>query len=434
MIVYMDKKGNEVFDGKEYWEATPFHDGYAIVQETDKNGPWKVIDHTGKVSGTFSTDYAPYIQSAEPFYEGLALVTLKRPKGYDRKSHVYEMIYFNHKAEPVIRLKDVVGTYGRMNCGNFTHGLVGCYTSGKYHFFNTVGETVLEIPNTRGVLGIYPKYILIRGSNHVDYIVDRNTGALSKVLDKKHTVYSVNPGYEDYIIAIAMDTVTKEKMSYVIGTEKLDTIAKTPDRIIGMLSDNYITGMLNGYKIVLSEVRSIDGKTIYQLSPENREFMSLAEALKYEDKVRTLNLTREKSVDGIEKLINLEHLSLYGFDMNVFPDVFDRFSQLKTLRFSENANLVALPNSIITCKQLTRLSIDNCKQVKNLEEIIIAMPQLKKVRTTNYEFKDGFLQQMKDERPQLTIENWFQSEPETHEEVIDLEVMEEAPPAPVRKR
>jgi hypothetical protein len=75
MLVYLNEKGDEIFPNKEYWEATPFNDGLAIVQEQNDKGDWKIINRSGEDVLNLTKLIKEPINEAHEFVNGYANIS-----------------------------------------------------------------------------------------------------------------------------------------------------------------------------------------------------------------------------------------------------------------------------------------------------------------------------------------------------------------------
>ena len=78
MLTYLDSKGQELFGGKKFWEATPFAGGFAIVQEKNQKGDWKIIDRSGKEVLNLTQTLDIHIEEASHFINGFANISVRR--------------------------------------------------------------------------------------------------------------------------------------------------------------------------------------------------------------------------------------------------------------------------------------------------------------------------------------------------------------------
>lgn len=74
MLRYVDYLGNELFDGQEFWEATPFVDGIAVVQKKDENDDWVVINKKEQIILNISKTSGLKIENVIEFHEGNAII------------------------------------------------------------------------------------------------------------------------------------------------------------------------------------------------------------------------------------------------------------------------------------------------------------------------------------------------------------------------
>ncbi len=78
MLTFIDHKGEELFNGKEFWEATLFSEGMAVVQEDNEGSDWKVINRSGDEILNLSKLFNKKIIKAYPFVNGFANVIVRR--------------------------------------------------------------------------------------------------------------------------------------------------------------------------------------------------------------------------------------------------------------------------------------------------------------------------------------------------------------------
>jgi len=78
MLTYLDSKGNELFDGRKFWEATPFSEGFAIIQEKNQKGDWKIIERSGNEVLNLTQTLGMRIEEASHFVNGFANISVRR--------------------------------------------------------------------------------------------------------------------------------------------------------------------------------------------------------------------------------------------------------------------------------------------------------------------------------------------------------------------
>lgn len=93
MLSYLNEKGEELFNGKEFWEATTFSESHAIVQEENENGVWKIINITGAEVLNLSNKFNRKIVKAYPFVNGYANLVVS--KNHDEVIAINKRIHEN---------------------------------------------------------------------------------------------------------------------------------------------------------------------------------------------------------------------------------------------------------------------------------------------------------------------------------------------------
>lgn len=139
MLRYLDHLGNELFDGQEFWEASPFVDGLAVVQKTDENDDWLVIDKKGQTIVNISKTTGLKIDNVLEFYEGNAIII-------ESKSNKQLEEYYENSEEMDSDIDE-----GKMsdNDINWLSILVRGYSFDKnIYWFNIKGE-LKPFPNRR---------------------------------------------------------------------------------------------------------------------------------------------------------------------------------------------------------------------------------------------------------------------------------------------
>lgn len=95
---FLDDEGNPAFGERKFWEASPFSEGLAAVQETE-DGPWTYINTAGETIITIPSNSQVSVKEMFPFTDGMALVVF-RPTG--TYTSIYAMI--NREGKVIINL------------------------------------------------------------------------------------------------------------------------------------------------------------------------------------------------------------------------------------------------------------------------------------------------------------------------------------------
>lgn len=78
MLEYLNETGEPIFDNKKYWEATNFSDGYAVIQEEDEYGDWKIINLKGDEILNLSSLLNKKIIKANEYINGFANIIVQK--------------------------------------------------------------------------------------------------------------------------------------------------------------------------------------------------------------------------------------------------------------------------------------------------------------------------------------------------------------------
>ncbi len=125
MISYLDKNGNNAFEGKEFWEAEPFSEGLALIQEKEKEN-WYFINEKGEKTidliQIFSKENTK-VADIQPFINGFSKIKLVDLDSDSKKKIAERYIYIDKKGNIIKR-------------NNKIEGLVEC-TGGYYKRFGS---------------------------------------------------------------------------------------------------------------------------------------------------------------------------------------------------------------------------------------------------------------------------------------------------------
>lgn len=78
MVEYLKENGEPLFDDKKYWDATDFSEGYAVIQEENEYGDWKIINLKGDEILSLSSLLNKKIIKANKFINGFANIIVQK--------------------------------------------------------------------------------------------------------------------------------------------------------------------------------------------------------------------------------------------------------------------------------------------------------------------------------------------------------------------
>ena len=390
MISYLDKLGNNAFGNREFWEAEPFSEGLAFVQEVE-GGEWSFINEKGeKVINVDQFNSNPVlVADVEPFINGLSKIKLVN---FDKKSEqatFLKYIYINKKGEIVEKEDKVKGLVP------FSGGYYLKY-SGEGKSFNGYYNSI-EIFSPNQVLlytftncfdltnedFVMKPYVVIKNQENKTIIIGLHQGKtyeikLKEGLQNIQNAYFVN----DLIVVNHSNVLTSDncfgaKNYYSVfnfQTDKLVWSSKLDK------STNYYYNCDDMPSNLDFDLKSVGNLTISNLDLKKGKLPVFPNLKKLQITFQNPN---DKKTDENQD----------GFPLILQDDLFSGMDNLEELEITmkntstviyndEEQNIMhetfALPSSLSQAKRLKKIYTEDAKFI-NLPEIIPQLPLLEHV-------------------------------------------------------
>lgn len=154
--IYFDKNGRNVFGAHHFFDATPFHEGIAVVKDNLNNSDKPSYYYINR-DGANIFDINGFVK-ASPFADGFALVSRSGTKYYfinkngvnifkheftDAKSFQegFALVYEGEKCHFINKNgANAFGDKQFVSADSFNEGLATVYDGKKWHYINTNGE------------------------------------------------------------------------------------------------------------------------------------------------------------------------------------------------------------------------------------------------------------------------------------------------------
>ena len=405
VMIYLDSNGKEAFNGKMFTKATPFSEGHAIVQLKDSAASWQIINISGQKVADLSPDFATFIQSANPFSSGLAVVTIK-PGSYRGKSHNYEYVFVDYHGKEVLNMMNVTGLYNGYGPNDFKNNL-SLLRSDPYTFtlFDKSGK-ILARNLQSAKIDITEQLLLLaipEENSFVGHVYDHSYKEIPLPVRKDSRVEFIFIT-DKYIGIYTLDSLTNAFASEILNASDMSTVYKTDKIVMDMVDEMILIGDPRSQKLL--EIEDLKGNSLFGATPETRVFESFKEALPHKEQVNHLKISHEKSVDALCTFSNLRTLELYKFAGEKLPTCIGYIPNLSKLTILDSPSLTVLPKSLAKAGKFESIHLSDCPKLENLEEIITTCTSLKRVTLINTDLNQDFISKMKKERPELEIESW----------------------------
>lgn len=415
-IVFLNRNGEELFEGKVFRKANDFSEGLAAVQY-EKDGLRSFIDENGETVLSLN-DYDPkLIRELYDFHNGIAKVKIKEdiPDKY-----ITSYFFINKKGEKVIDLKELYPNRRIHHIGNFSNEWLNVAFSRERSNFNDVvfldkeGNEKLRLESVE-TYGNFWK-------DGVNYYTEGE--------HKEHGSYTVTPYWidkegnreeaklndaEKILYKIGMKNATNyyqfqiayDNYNHCWGLYKTNPLKEfffTKGELLGYDDTRVFTRSRETNIFTLTRIE--DGKILWQSPIEEIFFNSTAEALKYKKQVTRFNMDYSSKFDeDFYELKNLQFLSLHAVKIKELPKGILNFKKLKKLEVKHMDDLQYFPEWLSKLKKLEYLEVRDCDNYKGgLEYVIKNLPALKKVKLVNLRLESGFIDEMKKRKPNLVID------------------------------
>lgn len=412
VIIYYDKNGNPLFDGKKFWEASRFRQGRALVQLDDGQGDWLMIDTLGQTLINLSQEIPGNIRRINQFERGIWQLSVKTDNSYST-------IYLRPDGAHSQRESDLwpfTDANGRP-----------AYRVEKLK----VSEKINQRINAMEMLTFPPAY----KTDEYAYFIFNDAPKGSKepfpvLYDHQHEVVTLEPGkgakkimplefMGKYLLALKINE-TDEKSLVFYNTENLkptyevDNLpytAKAEGNLLVYYTDN------STFSTGVSKIINLNsGKVIYEPDVSTKVFKSLPEALKYGKAVKNLDLENLTEQDLLQLKIftELEVLKLKKANISTIPEgIFASFPTLHSLSIDDLPNLQKLPEDTYQLSKLRYIFISDCPKLTGLEDLLFGLPSMRNI-LTDYRFDKQKQSDIQIKNPQLEFEGLLMVVPDNH--------------------
>lgn len=411
---YLDENGDRISNEQKFVSGTAYSEGLAIVQA--EPGTWQIIDHSGKKVAALQGDLAKYIHRISAFQDGLAMATIKRPRGYDRKSFVYQTFYYDRSGRPAIDVSKITGEAVNPFCRDFKEGLAYTVLNNAAYFFDVNGTLIRKMEAVSNVHGVTDKHLLVKDKTGELKLYDRNFEAVElPTIDGE--ILGVERIKSDLIIA--RSKYQGQRSLKIYDAKSLVLIGESKKHVVDVLEDRLLIGEAKGLVKKLLAIEDFKGNTIYALSPEHRLFSSVEAALPFREQVQHLDLKALEDATQLLEFPNLKNLALSDLKAASLPSDMDKLSKLEKLNIMDAQELQGLPASLSRLSSLTTLQISDCPKLRGLEKLLPQLLALESFSSFDFKFEEGFVKEFKAQHPEIEFSNW-----QTGGEGIDFEDVE----------
>ena len=432
--VYLNKNGERIAEEQKFNSGTAYSEGLAIVQPEAEPDVWQIIDVTGKKVARLQGDLAKYIHRINAFQNGLALATLKRPRGYDRKTFVYQTFYYDQSGQMAIDVSKLTGNAVNPFCRDFKEGIAHTYANNASYFFDVNGALIRKMDEVSKVHGVTDSHLLIKDDDGKIKLLNRNFEAvlLPTLAGEELKIERIT---SDYIIARSKHLDASSLK--IFDADKYDLICRTNQHVVDVMKDRLFIGESKGLVSKLLAIEDFKGKSIYALFPAHRLFTSIEAALPFKEQVQHLEAKGLLDANQLLQFPNLKNLSLSGLQAATLPSEMDQLSKLERLNVMDAQELQELPASLSRLSNLNNLQISDCPKLRGLEILLPQLLALESFSSFDFKFEEDFVKAFKAQHPEIQFSNWQSGGEDIHFE--DIEVLDEKgtippPPPPPKKK
>jgi hypothetical protein len=408
MISYLDKNGNNAFGEKEFWEAEPFSDGQALIQEKEKE-KWYFINEKGEkvidIIQSCSNENTK-VADIQPFINGFSKIKLVDLDENSKKKNSERYIYIDKKGNIVKRnnkIEDLIectGGYFKRFGGdkyngysdslqifdtdqNLLHTFKKCYIDIEQKYFqmrpyiwvcfgNLLNPSIYDLKKKK----LYELNIKVEGvvnSNNI-YFIDN-------LIVFEHTIplYNDCVGAKNAFTAIDFTTNSRQYLSkldnslaYFYNCRNKPNIEYKTNEIESITFKNYTTK--HDVPISLLGLKRVN-LTYFNPYEQNTE-----------DEIDGIKLILKD--DFFVSTPNIEELNIsMQKDIITYTEEEDNIKVIK--------QTFMLPSSIAKLKKLKKLTLEDGK-FDNLIPLIEQLPNLELIEVRLPNYFDTYKQEIKE--------------------------------------
>ncbi|KAA3633966.1 MAG: hypothetical protein DWQ02_12230 [Bacteroidetes bacterium] len=401
VIVFYDKNGQPMFDGQKYWEASRFRNGHAVVQLSDKDGEWHMIDKEGKVVLNLSDTIPGNIRRIADFKRDAWQISVKNEQNYYTKYYLRTDGALSNKESDLWRYEK----------------------NGRPHYKKPAVPLNRDLQKRLNGLGdwVFPPRIEIEGQtflllndgpkdsrDFISVVYNQNNEKIH--LDTLPGVESISPLDFRGDMMIAQKITEEQDTSFVFyslpefnpgyETDKLSYKAKVEGNLLVYYDSNSL------FAVKVSKIVNLQtGKTIYEPDANSKVFTSISEAMKHKESVTVLDL-KNVSQEDLEKLKQFPKLKVLKMEKSNASEIpsglFSTFNGLTALKIEDFQQIQKFPDDIRQLKSLRSLFISDCSKLQGVKGLISSFPALTELRS-DLPFGNEEIKNLQEQYPKLRI-------------------------------
>jgi hypothetical protein len=399
-IIYIDKDGQELFEGRRFFEGSQSMNNIIFAKEGKESKQWLILNTK---DGTIKE--MP-ISISKLFYT-IKYKTNGYPIGTFQSN--YNEVILDIEGNIVFDPTEV--TNGRnVSLIKITDEFIVYNTEDSYYFINKEFKLEKILDNQFDVKGISNKYIIINNEEDFDNVFNLDFSKAKMPL-KENEVFMCTDLTDEFLGGVCTDTITKTSIYKIIDANTMVELGKTDENIDDIFQDMLIAVDPESSLSKLVTILNYKGEKIYEVDPSSKIYKGIKSTRNVEPtKVKYLEIKKDDNISSISKFINLEFIEFKNSVFTELPPDIKKLTELKEIRFFECDQLKSLPKWLSTLKFLEKIDIFNCKNLRDIDLIVPTLKSLKNLSTVNYTMSQSVKDQLKKSNPNLIIHDSFRFE------------------------
>jgi hypothetical protein len=285
------------------------------------------------------------------------------------------------------------------NGGTFRNGTGLEISRGYINAFNREGQILIALESVE-YQGRNARFLSFKKSTRDSiFFYDLSHGQMTAFNGRVSTIS------DDFICIARADTF------FVFDPNTMAPLFTTSDVPLFRIHDHWILGYETLQGPFIKSITKGDD-VLYDVEPDTITYTSLARAITYKEHVKygDFRITRESDLNQVQALSNLRGLvlrsginSLYTNKMEVMHLDFSEFPDLVRLELRGFSDLSTLPISMKKLKALKRFECILNSKVTNIDEIVLALPNLEYLDLVNTSLSSNVRNALKVRHPNIQI-------------------------------
>lgn len=401
VIVYHDKTGKPMFDGRKFWQASRFRDGYAVVQPGDKDGEWHMIDKQGKVVLNLTDTIPGDIRRIADFKRDAWQISVKTEKNYYIKYYLRTDGALSQKESDLWRYEKNGRPHYKKPGVSLNSDLrkrINAMEDWVFPPTREIGNNIFLILND-GPEGSREVIPVIYNQNNEKVHLDLLPGVASITpLDFRGQMMIAQKITEQQDTTFLFYSLPDFKPGY--ETDELPYKAKVDGNLLVYYDSNSM------FAVKVSKIVNLNtGLTIYEPDAKSRVFTSISEALKHRESVTVLDL-KNISEDDLQHLKQFHRLKVLKMEKSNATEIpsglFSTFNGLTALRIEDFQQIQKFPDDIKQLQSLRSLFISDCSKLQGVKALIGSFPALTELRS-DLPFGREEIKDLQEQYPKLRI-------------------------------